>query len=427
MNEQYLHLIWKQKRLPFHQMRTVQDESIDVLDVGQHNLDSGPDFFNGQIILHGLRHHGNIELHVRSSDWYLHKHQHDPAYDSVILHVVYEYDEPVFVRGKELPTIELKPWIDWQHFDQFKQNVPANFLIACAHALSDVPQAIQRTQLDKMGRIRLERKSRELYPEDRMDLSLHHLLIRAFAVAFGAKTNALPFRELAHHLPHEKLIKASLQEKTAIIFGMAGFLNEMPQDSYHDQLTSEWRFQKHKLQLGSLRKETWKFKGCLPAGFPTIRLAQFIHFYHHFPWQAELWMKPVTEQIALVHETLKQPIDSYWHAHYDFGKVHKPSNGMSRGSINGILINGLPLFLWMLAERFNEVAFQEVALEMWRILPAEKNQIIANWSIIGMKPSSAFESQAVLEQIQQVCAKKRCMNCAIGQELITTFNEPEIH
>lgn len=100
---------------------------------------------------------------------------------------------------------------------------------------------------------------------------------------------------------------------------------------------------------------------------------------------------------------------------------------MSRGTIYGILINGLPLFLWLLSERFNEVTFQEAALEMWRILPAEKNQIIANWSIIGMKPSNAFESQAILEQIQRECAKKRCMNCAIGQELITTFNEPEIH
>jgi hypothetical protein len=418
MNEQYLHLIWKLKRLPFHHIRTVSNEEIDILNVGLYNTDSGPDFFNGKIVMNGIRHHGNIELHVRSSDWYLHKHQQDPAYNSVILHVVYEYDQPVFVQGKELPTIELKPWIDWQHFELFKQNIPVNFQIACSHALFDVPQAIQRTQLDKMGRVRLERKSRELYPENRMDLSLHHLLIRAFAVAFGAKTNALPFRELSHCLPHEKLLKASLQEKTAIIFGIAGFLSEMPQDSYHDQLTFEWRFLKHKLQLRSLRKETWKFKGCLPAGFPTIRLAQFIHFYHHFPWHAAIWMKPVPEQISLIHETLKQSIDNYWYTHYDFGKVRKPSTVMSGGSINGILINSLPLFLWMLSERFNESVFQEAALEMWRMLPAEKNQLIANWNIIGMKPSNAFDSQAILEQIQQVCIKKSCLSCRMGQVLL---------
>ncbi len=418
MNEQYLHLIWKLKRLPFHQIRTVLNEEIDILNVGLYNTDSGPDFFNGQIVMNGIRHHGNIELHVRSSDWYLHKHQYDPAYDSVILHVVYEYDQPVFVRGKELPTIELKPFIDWVHFNGMNQAAVTNGHVICAHAIREVSPEILTAQWESMALQRLKRKSEELFPDNRPDLSLHQLLIRAFATAFGAKTNALPFRELAMNLPHQKLIKAPLAEKTAIIFGLAGFLNGIPSDAYHTQLTNEWRFQKHKFQFSELNKETWKFKGCRPAGFPTIRLAQFIHFYHHFPWHEEVWLKPVSDQISTIRCALQYPIDAYWNEHYDFGKLRKSSKGMSRSSMNGILINSLPLFLWMLADRLHDEQFREAAVELWHQLPAEKNEVISKWNSVNITPNNAFQSQALLEQMQLRCTKKRCLSCMIGQVLL---------
>ena len=102
MNEYYLHFLWKNKRLPLHQLKAVDGEKIEILHVGYYNTDSGPDFFNGQIEIEQIKHSGNIEMHVKSSDWNVHGHQHDPAYSNVILHVVYEHDQLIFIEG--IPT-----------------------------------------------------------------------------------------------------------------------------------------------------------------------------------------------------------------------------------------------------------------------------------------------------------------------------------
>ena len=90
MNEYYLHFIWKLKRLPLHQMKLVDGKVFRLLDAGAYNeFENGPDFQNGAIEFDNLKWFGAIEIHVNSSDWYLHKHHFDKRYDAVILHVVY--------------------------------------------------------------------------------------------------------------------------------------------------------------------------------------------------------------------------------------------------------------------------------------------------------------------------------------------------
>lgn len=126
MNEHYLHFLWKNKRLPLHRLRTIDGEKIEILHVGFYNPDSGPDFFNGQIRINEVKHSGNIEMHVKASDWNQHGHQHDPAYSNVILHVVYEHDQLIFIEGIPIPTVELKAFIDWKHYDWFNQYYQKN-------------------------------------------------------------------------------------------------------------------------------------------------------------------------------------------------------------------------------------------------------------------------------------------------------------
>ena len=71
-------------------------------------------------------------MHVRSSDWYRHKHHLDDNYNNVILHVVYINDKQVIQNGVRLPTLELKNHIDERHFQkymrkQLKENIfPCN-------------------------------------------------------------------------------------------------------------------------------------------------------------------------------------------------------------------------------------------------------------------------------------------------------------
>ena len=90
--EKQLQYLWQHRLWKSSSMITTGGTPIEILDPGVPNHDAGPDFFNGKVRARGRTWAGNIEIHVRSSDWYRHGHQHDSSYDSVILHVVGEAD-----------------------------------------------------------------------------------------------------------------------------------------------------------------------------------------------------------------------------------------------------------------------------------------------------------------------------------------------
>ena len=88
---------------------------------GEQNIDSGPDFCNAKIIIDGTQWYGNIEMHVFSSEWEKHVITHDPAYNNVILHVVYEHDQSIVSQsGINIPCIELKQRIDKTDIKNYK-------------------------------------------------------------------------------------------------------------------------------------------------------------------------------------------------------------------------------------------------------------------------------------------------------------------
>lgn len=421
MNEHYLHFLWKTKRLPFHVLRTINDQEIRILHVGLYNTGSGPDFFNGQMELDGVIHTGNIELHIKSSDWYVHGHQYDAAYSNVILHVVYEHDRLVFVEGVPIPTIALKNHIDWAHFRQSMYFTHSSQLVPCASFLENCPAPIRWNQVELALIERLSRKSYELsvaFPSE-----VPHpkkVLFYALATAFGMKMNALPFKELAQRLPFERLIKCSKREKEALIFGVSGLINETTEDAFEQELRSEWLFQQNRLSIHPANRQIWQFKGCRPQGFPSLRLAQFASFTDRMDWSASFWELPVQELKAYILETLMAEPSDYWRTHYDFGKQKRTSSSgaMSKSTAHVILLNSIVPFLgWLSAVTFNGI-YREKSLELLESLPPEKNLIIEQWSDLGMNARSAADTQGLLELNAQWCAKKSCLKCRIGQQVL---------
>ena len=98
--EDFLHYLWKFKLFKLDQLHTIDKKKVVLFKTGVHNKESGPDFFNGLVEIDHQLWAGNIELHLKSSDWYAHHHEDDRNYDSVILHVVWEYDVPVFYSNQ---------------------------------------------------------------------------------------------------------------------------------------------------------------------------------------------------------------------------------------------------------------------------------------------------------------------------------------
>lgn len=419
MNENYLHFLWKNKRLPLNKLQTIEGKKVEILHVGIHNHDSGPDFFNGQIRLDGLTHSGNIEMHIKSSDWNLHGHQFDKAYSNVILHVVYEHDQLIFVEGIPIPTVELKQLIDWGHFRWFSNYYKRSESILCESFLSGVEKVLVLNQIEGAFFQRINRKMmelEELYQENRM--SFKEVLFHTISKAFGMKVNQLPFQELAVGIPFEKFIKANQKQKMAIAFGVGGFLDENKEIGYHRELRAEWDFQRYRLKLESRNAYSWKFKGCRPGGFPTQRLAQFATFVHEMNWDSDSWYLPAKELLSMLQAQLLKPAHKYWETHFDFGKEKKAPSTLSIATANTIIVNSVIPFLWWLSHRLSDDSYRNKAFEILELLPPEKNEKINAWKKVGVTPVNALESQGLIELANEFCLKKKCLECVIGNAVL---------
>jgi hypothetical protein len=421
MNEQYLHLLWRTKRLPMHLLQTIDNKDLRILHIGVYNTASGPDFFNGRIELDGLQHSGNIEMHVKSSDWYAHGHQFDEAYNNVILHVVYEHDKLVFIEGIPIPTLELKQFIDEQHFRRSLELTHSEVPIPCAAQLGDCPPPILWNQVESGLFRRLARKQ-EVLSELALQVQSdpRKVLFHAIAQAFGMKTNQLPFQELAQRIPFDRLIKAGKNQVEAIIFGTSGLLGEGSPDPYQQELASEWHYQSKRLNVHPASAHSWHFKGCRPAGFPTLRLAQFAAFIDRMDWSDAFWELPSATLKLRIEEALTAAPSDYWCAHYDFGKARSASQpaAMSLSTARVILINSVVPFLWWLSEFTTLTTYREKAVDLLELLPAEKNVILSKWNERGIQAKSAAESQGLIELKNEFCNRKQCLNCKVGIHIL---------
>lgn len=421
MTEDYLHLLWRTKRLPFHELTATECDDIEILCVGEYNTASGPDFFNAKIRIDDTIHHGNVELHLNSSDWYKHKHQFDPAYNNVILHVVLFDDKPLEINNVLIPTIELNPFIDQNHLKQYHRHMYGGQFISCENQLATIEPHLFWNQVENALLQRLNRKKR--ITENLAFNNQNHvkqIIFQQIVKSFGFKTNDLPFLELANRLPFRLCLTSSLKELEVLIFGLAGFLEEPFEDQYHEQLRQEWIFVQQKFQLTSMNAVTWKFKGCRPTGFPTTRIAQLIVFLNKMNWQLEFWELGAKQIIDFLVIQLTQELPEYWMVHYHFGKESKlkQSFSMSVPASHVLILNAVVPFLGWYSDYLGDTKYQRLAIEMLELLPSEKNQIVSNWLKLDKRPKSAAESQGLIELKNEICNNKKCLECKIGLHLL---------
>jgi len=161
MKEDFLYYVWQYKLFSKTSLKTSKQDSLVIKDVGKRNVNSGPDFLNAQLFLDNQHWAGNVEMHIKSSDWYLHKHETDVNYDAVILHVVWEHDTDVFMKNnKPLPTLELKDIVDKKVFKAY-QEISKNYKnwIPCENQISELDDFLILNWLERLYFERLESKS----------------------------------------------------------------------------------------------------------------------------------------------------------------------------------------------------------------------------------------------------------------------------
>lgn len=416
MQEEYLHYLWRMKRLNFNQLKLTDGSTVSVSQVGWYNLDAGPDFFNGTVAINGIQWSGNIELHVKSSDWYLHKHHLDQAYDNVILHVVYEHDKEVLVKDVPLPTIELKSQIDLSHFRNYQRIISTARKVPCSDVVMHNKLALLQ-QIDVLFLHRIERKGLELIELMNVEKrGQNEILLAAIFKAIGGRVNKLPMQELACIIPYQLVLKErwDTTRLESLFFGAAGLLNDQMEDHYFLKLQSLWKLLKHKHGLPEMNASSWKFNGIRPHSFPTILIAQVVALLSYFEFH-NLSALTSLELIEKIKHLPDSTINAYWKTHYVFGKKAKPRKlGFSRLFKQNLLINGFVPYFITLKHLRNDFGFSDKIIDLMEELPPETNNVVKYWENIGFRPKNALESQGLLELNNEFCNFKKCLSCKVG-------------
>ncbi len=420
MNEEFLQYVWKHQLFSTSNIKTTKGLSFEVLRSGEWNYDAGPDFFNARIKLEGTIWAGNIEIHIKSSDWEQHKHNLDPAYNNVILHVVYEHDLEAFNQaGNMLPVFLIKP--NQNALENYEKLLSAPQWPACYETISEINPIYISLALQALVVERLEAKIRpiEKLLSDNKN-NWNETFYQVLAGGFGFKINTLPFEMLARSLPLSVLQKhkSNLFQIEALLFGQAGMLNkQLLGDDYFLSLRTEYSHLANKFNLHGNEYHLWKFLRLRPSNFPTIRIAQFANLVYK---SSALLSKVIeAERLNDLIQFFEIEASSYWDIHYNFDHTapkQKKRFGMS--SVKVLIINTVIPFLYVYGEKNNRPNLKDRSFQFLEQLSAEQNSTTRRWNELGINPLNAADSQALIQLKNVYCESKKCLNCKIGTKVI---------
>jgi hypothetical protein len=421
MKEDFLHYVWQFQYFDKEALATTAGEPLQVLRPGYPHRSAGPDFAQAQLRLGGMAWAGSVEIHLRASDWLRHGHQHDPAYEGVVLHVVWDADLPICRRdGSEIPCLELRqrvaPALRERYWRLLAQPSPQ---LPCAPH-RQVPDLLRAHALDRALLERFERRAEEWQALVRQhrgqwEPAAYQQLARYLA----GPVNAQPMMLLAQHLPWPQLRRfhQRLERVEALVFGWAGMLQSPARDAYEQALAEEFRWLQ--AEAPRLPPYQWKWSGMRPANFPSQRLAQLASLAHAHPYLlAEALHPPLNAPRA--QALLQVPVPAYWQAHSQFGK----GKGVGAWGVQPLLVNWLAPLWYAYGRLMDEPWRQEAAVAFLQSLPAEAAKALQPYGPAGFPKQHAADTQGMFELLAQYCQPKRCLQCPVGARIMVEDTSP---
>ena len=419
MPEIVLHYIWEKCLWAGFEQKTTDGRVVEILSVGEHNRDAGPDYSHARVRIDGKEWVGNIEIHVCSSDWTKHKHHLDKAYDNVILHVVRTADKPVWnAKGELVPQCELNYPTDKDYlsalFASAQQMDSAVGRIGCAEQLLHEPGLLTEGWRKALLYKRLECKRASI--ERLLEItkgSWEHALYISLARNFGFHTNSLPFEQLAINTPLSYLQKHrnSLFQLTAMLMGQAGLLEKPNPDIVlrtstgspieqssspvkgREDFSKEYAFMQAKFGLTPMDGSMWKRSKIHPQNSPELRIRQFAQLLY----QSESLLSKILDTDDLKELEALFAVDK-----------------MGKSSIDILLINTVLPYKYAYA-RHRNATFDVYSL-MAKI-PAENNTIVRQWRVLRQEVKNAADTQTLLHLYQNYCQHHECINCEVGYKI----------
>ncbi|GEN75129.1 DUF2851 family protein [Chryseobacterium hagamense] len=418
MTEKLLQYLWNYKVFTHFDFKNTAGDPVEILDFGKWNTDAGPDFLAGKIKMNGVVFAGNIELHVKSSDWIFHNHSIDPNYRNIILHVVFQHDlEIEELVEQNIPTLELKEHIDTTVLRKYEKLIGETRFIPCEQIFrpDQIPVHFHESNILK----KLEDKSAELEQNlSQFKNNFEAVLFHSLAYSFGLKVNAFIFRQIAESIDFVIInkVRQNRFQLEALFFGIAGWL-ENPEDEQMGMWKREFDFLSTKFQIPKLKFRP-KFSRLRPPNFPTIRLSQLAGLYHQHQnlFSKVIQIEKPEELYGLLREV---KASEYWDHRFNFGKissVDQPKN-LTRDFMELLILNTL-LPLKYTYHKYRRENIADEIINFYNAMTAEKNSVTDGWKILGMKCSTALESQSLIYHFNHFCEQKNCLNCSIGFKLL---------
>jgi len=421
MQEDFLHYVWQHKKMSLKSLKTTAQDPITLKAVGLANVNSGPDFFNAQVRIGTQLWAGNVEIHVKSSDWYVHHHETDAAYDNVILHVVWEHNMEIYRKDNTpIPTLELKNYVLPHTYKNYNTLLnQKQYWIPCEPNMKEVEAFTVNHWLERLYLERLEGKYKAI--ETQLIESKQNweaVLFWQLAKNFGLKVNGDAFLSIAKSMDFSVIRKSQFEahQLEALFFGQAGLLETEAQDAYVSELKSTYAFLKTKFSISNKGVLPVQFFRLRPPNFPTIRLAQLAALYSR---SSNLFSSIIEAQtLEQLHAVFEGPTSKFWDTHYTFEKTSKSTpKTLTKSFINLLVINTIVPIKFAF-NKYNRQSNQEDVVAIMRKIPMEHNSIVDKFHTLYAFGKTALDSQALIQLQQNYCSKNKCLHCAIGSALL---------
>ena len=421
MNEEILQYLWNFKKFRCFDFVSVNGKSIEILDFGEWNKNSGPDFLFAKIKIDDIIFAGNIEIHTKASDWFFHNHSGNPEFGNLILHAVYINDCDIpELENQQIPTLELKNYVDETLIQKHQNLREEHSFIPCEDLFDKdkIPLFFEEVLLKKLD---LKSESLELSLKKNQN-NYEAVLFQQLAYTFGLKVNAEIFLQLAESLDFSIIqkIKQNKVQLEALLFGICNFLDE-PKDEMMKVWKREFHFLKIKFNINEVRIAP-KFSKLRPPNFPTIRLSQLANLYNSQPNLFSKIIEAKTiDDLYLIFENISA--SEYWDNHFNFGKISPVESQklLSKDFIDLIIINAILPIKYFYQKNHNPEIVDDI-FDFYKQLKSEKNSVLNEWKNLGVKFENALQTQAFLYQYKTFCTQKKCLNCSIGFQLLKSHD-----
>lgn len=395
---------------------------IELLSPGILNTDAGPDFSAARLIIDGIEWVGNVEVHVKASDWYRHGHQTNPDYDNIILHVVGCNDAQVTrADGSPIPTITIP--VSDEARGVYESLVNPTGKIRCAQSAGSISRLVCEDWFESVAIERLTQKAQRALDEfDRLAGDWEQTCFVMLARGLGFGLNSEPFEMLARSIPLRIIHHHSDNpfQIEAILMGQAGLLDPSVRifDDYYQQLCREYYFLLRKYGLRPMQQRLWKYARTRPQNFPHRRIAMLCKALES-GFSLARRMIDCSDDIDRLRALFSWKLTGFWREHFSFdAPASRVPESLSEGSINSLLINVVAPFLYAYSMQTADDLLGERAINLLENLPPEHNTLVRQWQSLGFRAHNALRSQAFIQLCKCWCDAGRCLECRFGNSLI---------